>query len=378
MSVKSVVTFKAGHFKFSDKYDAGALESRFVEARVLKETVADLPILPRIAAKLDKETIRKSIFSTAALEGNPLSEDEVGRLLEQDDLTAAKQRADMEVKNLQQAYPLIRQLSAPDKPLLITEDMVRDLHRTITQGIDHDINTPGSYRDQQVRVGNKDHGGVYVPPKILPDIQKLMAEFIPWINHEDLLGEPPPVRAALAHYHLALIHPFGDGNGRTARLIEAAVLYSQGVRFVPEMMSNYYYDHPDDYYWAFSLARKNKAHDLTAFVEFVQKAFIEGLYALKEKISHYIRVLTLSEHYWLLRETRDISKRQYELLRLLIGREEPFTLNDLFKTTPFLLLYSEVSTRTARRDLAKLTAMNLLIKGEDGSHALNPMALDNR
>lgn len=376
MAVKKVVTFKAGHFRFSDIYDAAALSEAVVEARVLTTTVAELPVLPSLAAKLDEEVIRRSIFSTAALEGNPLSEEEVGRVLEAADATEFKERAEIETANLKKAYRISRGLDYSGGEIQLSEGLVKQIHQTLTAGIESKVNRPGRYREGMVKVGYKDHGGIYTPPKILDDIKKLMSEFIAWINSDDLLGLPPPIRAALAHYHLGLIHPFGDGNGRTARLVEAIILQSQGLRWVPEMMSNYYYQKPDDYYWAFSLARKNRQHDVTPFVEFVLRAFVGSLYEIRDKVTFFIRLFAVRDYLAFIRKERNITQRQYDLLLALLENMVSFNIDDLFKRSPFDILYRQVSLRTAQRDLAKLTRMGLLTKDPQGAYSLNLGVLD--
>lgn len=139
---------------------------------------------------------------------------------------------------------------------------------------------PGQYRNHIVKVGNADHGNVYTPPKCLADIENLMREFLEWINSDSITSLNPILRAGLAHYNMGLIHPFGDGNGRTARLIEALLMKSSGIRYVPIMLSNFYYAHINEYCRAFSLTRKDKEHTVTTFLEFVLKGVIESLYAI--------------------------------------------------------------------------------------------------
>jgi len=269
--VKKVLTFKSGQFIFSRRYDSTALDRLLVEARVLRETVADLPVLPRMASKLEEEVIRRAIHSTAALEGNPLSEEDVGRVLSEADQKKARSRAEQEVINLKTAYLASQLMRLPIGPWLLEEETIRQIHESVTTNINYGNSIPGSYRDYKVTVGDSHHGGVYTPPKILPDIQNLMREFIAWINSEALLAEEPVIRAALAHFHLAKIHPFGDGNGRTARLVEALCLRAHGLGHIPAMLSNYYYRHMDDYYWAFSRSERNREHDVTPFVKFIDR-----------------------------------------------------------------------------------------------------------
>jgi Fic family protein len=242
--------------------------------------------------------------------------------------------------------------------------------------IAHEHNVPGRYRDHLVKVGDKEHGGVYTPPKILKDVQTLMTEFIAWINGGELMQEEPPVRAALAHYHLGLIHPFGDGNGRAARLVEALVLQAQGIGHLPVMLSNYYYTHVDDYYWAFTRSQRGKDHDVTPFVEFVLKAFIAALYELKSKMTHAIRKLAMRDFLVLRRQNKLITQRQHDLLVLLLDSDKPFSLADLQTQPLFQVLYRAVSERTARRDIQRLLDHGLLLPDKPGQYRLNLRGLD--
>jgi len=118
---------------------------------------------------------------------------------------------------------------------------------------------------------------IYTPPKCLADIENLMKEFIEWINSNEVIGLDRFIRASLAHYHLGLIHPFGNGNGRTIRIIEAVFLRTSGIKYVPTMLSNYYYKKVDDYYTAFSQARNNTNNDITVFIKFMLEGVIESL-----------------------------------------------------------------------------------------------------
>ncbi|MDY6851503.1 MAG: Fic family protein, partial [Thermodesulfobacteriota bacterium] len=217
--VKKVMTLKSGKFIFSRKYSQEKLLGLLVEARVLYQTVGDLPILPKLAAQLKEEVIRRSIFGTAAIEGNPLTEEEVGLIISEADQTKETDRARTEIRNLKTAYDITNGLGWAEAASELDEEVIRKIHKTITLGIEHKYNVPGQYRNIRVEVGDRGHGGVYVPPKCLPDIEKLLKEFIVWINSGEVTALEPPIRAALAHYYLALIHPFGDGNGRTARIV---------------------------------------------------------------------------------------------------------------------------------------------------------------
>ena len=376
-SVKKVMTFKSGKFAFSASYDRVGLIPLIIEAKVLRQAVEDLPVLPAVASSLEEEAIRRSIFSTAALEGNPLDEKQVADVLQQNHEDAHREQAEREIYNLKVAYLACQKWKITEDKFRISEKLIKSIHKTITEGIEHPSNTPGAYREHSVKVGNREHGGVYTPPKIRPDIEKLMEEFISWINGESLLNEEPLIRAALAHFHFAAIHPFADGNGRTARLLESVILRADGVRYVPAMLSNFYYKHMDEYYWAFSRSERNKENNLTPFIQFVLQAFIASLREIQEKLTTVIRQFAMRDYIFFLRNKKEITQRQADLLNLLIEHPRSFLLQDLFNETIFKALYRDVTERTARRDLAKLKEKGLLNQENAKLYRLNLHLLDH-
>ena len=383
--VRKILTFKSGEFVFSRKF-SGDIPYKLIEAKVLLRTVIDLPILPNLVAKIEEEVIIKSIFGTAAIEGNPLTEEKVAEILSKlkPEGSEKLKQAEKEIINLKYAYdfittmPVTMDLSFPNRqgllgaigPGALTEDIIKKIHSIVTKDIEHKYNIPGQYRNNIVKVGNEEHGGIYIPPKILEDIQKLMKEFIEWINREEFLELAPMIRAALAHYHLGLIHPFADGNGRTARLVEALLLRLSGIKYVPVMLSNFYYRNIDDYFRAFSNSINNKENDVTSFLKFGFKGLIESLNEIKDRITFYIRKFSLRHYYDLLRKEGDISQRQHDFLIMVLDHVKSFALKDLHIVSPFSILYSKVSARTAIRDLKKLCDKKLLTV-KDGKYELN-------
>jgi len=371
-SVIKIPTFKSGNFVFSSRYDRTELDPKIYGLTLLYKTVISLPVLPEWSTRFNAEIIKKSIFGTAALEGNPLSEEDVGKIIEDKEKKEVVQRAEQEIINLKTLYETIRQQEPTDQPAKLEESSIRKKHKAITKDIDYVTNIPGTYRNHKVMVGNKDHGGVYIPPRCLPDIQDLMKEFCTWINNKEIMGLDAIVRAALAHYHLGLIHPFGDGNGRTARVIEASLLHLSGIRLVPAMLSNYYYRNIDDYFWAFSLARKNKDHDVTPFIRFVLDGVMDSLQEIERGVVSYLRQLLMRDYLAFLRKAKTITQRQNDLIDTILhsGPYAEITLQDLTNTSPYKALYRGISERTARRDLQKLCDLLLLLQ-EQGKYKLN-------
>lgn len=374
---KKVDTFKSGPFTFSLNYDQRKIGDALIEAHVLFLTIREIPILPALASQLEDELIRKSIFGTAAIEGNPLSEEAVQNILTEEQKIKATQKAEKQIQNLKKAYSIIRETPISIKPLLLSEDVIKKMHAIITEGSEDEKNAPGRYRNHIVKVGNEEHGGIYTPPKIFDDIQNLMKEFIEWINSPELLDKDPVIRAVLIHYYLALIHPFGDGNGRTSRAIEAMMLRAAGFRFVYNMLSNFYYKHIDEYFWAFSLSERNADADITPFLEFHLKGLIESLEGIRTRIFSMIRKFTLKDYYSFLRKKRKITQRQYDLINMLLGTTKSFVLKDLFEDEQLKIIYRKTSERTARRDIKNLLEQRLLKQTQETSrYQLNPHVIE--
>jgi Fic family protein len=370
--VFKVPTFKAGYFAFSRKYAEEKIGHLVFGARILYETIKDLPILPDFASRLQEEVILKSIFGTAAIEGNPLSEEKVSELLAQPEGTDYVKKAEVEIINLREAYNFLRIIPPLSGPKLINEAEIKDMHGIITKNLESEKNTPGAYRNHLVQVGDAEHGGVYTPPKIRKDIETLMRAYVVWLNGSDMLTLTAPIRAALAHFHLGQIHPFGDGNGRTARLLEAYLMQAAGIKYVPPLLSNYYYRNIDEYYRVYSRSIRNKENDRTDFLEFVLNGLIESLKEIKGKITFFIRLLTLKDFYGILRNKKEITQRQFDFLMMMLETFKPIPASEVARSTPYSILYRGKSDRTLKRDLKKLTDKNFILYDQNGGlYSLN-------
>lgn len=366
------MTFKSGKFYFSEQFDHQKINELLIRAIVLNETIVDLPILPKLSSRLEPEIMYSSISGTAAIEGNPITEEDVKRIAEGQEVEGYTKKDKQEIINLIKAYSLLSDIDSTDNPFILTEDLICELHKIITDQVPDEHNILGQYRNGIVYVGDKAHGGIYTPPKILDDIRNLMKEFVSWINSDEIMKTDPFIRAAIAHYHFCIIHPFWDGNGRTARLIEAIILQAANIKYVPKELSNFYYRNVDNYYIAFSKSIKLKK-DVTPFLEFFLNAAVNSLTKIKESIVYFIRIFSLREYYTFQKQQRIITKRQFDLLSLLLDYPVNFTFNikSLLSGPPFSFLYNKVSTQTARRDLIKLSRMNLIVLDNEGKYRLN-------
>ena len=360
------MTFKTGKCIFSCAYDTAEIQPKHIEAHVLYGSVLDLPILPNIAARIKEDLIRRSIFGTAAIEGNRLTEEGVGQVLAKTSREALLDNAEREIGNLKAMYRLLGQGGGGSDGYSVDEALIKGIHEGRTRDLDYYHNVPGAYRNEIVKVGDANHGGVYTPPKTLADIEMLMTTFVRWINSEEMLGGDQLLRGALAHYYLAKIHPFQDGNGRTARFVDALILDRAGFHYLPQAMSNYYYRHLDDYFFAFSLSQQKKDRsDITPFVALYLDGVIHCVTEIKDQVIFAIRRLTLKDFYDFQRTQRIITQRQHDLLHIQLETFTSFSLLELFSNPIFKHLYAHVSESTARRDIKKLRDMGYIRKKED-------------
>lgn len=364
--VSKKVTATSKVFMFSDLYDKKTLGDALSRAVILNTTISDIPMLPQQASDMDSDIITTSITGTASIDGNPYTEDDIRNEIDKLSTKNYSDNHKIEIQNLISAYNSLENFEHSGDKFIVTEEFIKELHLYLTKELTYNGNTPGAYRDRLVKVGSQELGGVYRPPASKNDIEQLMGSFIEWINSEELLAASPFVRAALAHYHLSLIHPFFAGNGRTARLLEAYILHAANIRHVSKMLAGYYYRNTDRYFLAFSKA-KRKSKDTTPFLQFVLEAVNACLDELKNRVYGCLYDLTMREYLNIMKTDGDLNERQYELVMLMMEEDADISLPRLQTDKPFVYLYKGVTEQTARRDIKKLCDINLL-KSEDGKN----------
>jgi len=260
--------------------------------RILAATV-QVPWIPA----LQKDTRLRNTHSSTAIEGNPLTLEQVRAVEEGRDLAGVTGRAKREVLNYFAALRFIeRNLK---KSPLTHEEMLR-LHKIIADQV-MDQGTAGRYRMIRVRVGR------YVPPPV-EDVSGLMFELLEWWNMES--GKQSPViSSAIIHHRFESIHPFPDGNGRMGRALALWELYRRGfdTHHIFSVDEFYWEDRPR-YYRALDLVRQ-QGDDLTSWLEYAA----EGLRVTLEKV--WTRVQRLSAESG--REKLVLRPKQEQLLQML-------------------------------------------------------------
>ena len=186
--------------------------------------IVNLTVLPpQVVERLREQARVRSTHYSTRIEGNRLTLAEAEQVVREGKRFAGRERDVREVQNYYRALQQVEEWAEQQTP--ITEELIRRLHALIFSGL---RSKPTPYRDGQNVIRDLASGAViYLPPEAA-DVPGLMHSLVEWIARAEREGVPAPVIAGLAHYQFVTIHPFYDGNGRTARALATLVLYRQG------------------------------------------------------------------------------------------------------------------------------------------------------
>ena len=364
-------------FNFEYRYHVDGLLAMLVAVEANKEAALNLILQPSWRLQLDRLNRVRAVYGTTALEGNPLSEAEVSKQLEILDEQGERAleaprltREQIQILNSSVAQGWTKQRFQPGCPPLEVSDILK-MHQILTRQSDTKDNIPGKFRTWEVTVGSPEAGGVH---KGAPhaQIEQLMEGFVRFVNSRRLQAEHPVIRALLAHFFLVTIHPFGDGNGRVSRLVEAAILFQNGYNVHGFYgLSNYFYRHELQYKTSLQRCRVAIPFDVTGIVNFGLEGFSQELRGInnfvKTKLNRvvYRDMLVRNFNTRIGPRRRLLNQREYNLLHFLITTTEP---TDPFSSVPsrrvsFTELrssdyvtgaYRKVTQRTFYRELSRL------------------------
>jgi len=258
----------------------------------IQSAVVDLAWVPA----LQKDTRTRNVHASTAIEGNPLTLDQVRALEEGRELSASSTRHKREVLNY---FAGLRYVEKNAAKKTIRHAEILGLHR-ILAGEVMDQGEAGKYRMIAVRVGQ------YRPPPA-DAVSGLMFEFLEWWNTASKKLSPV-LSSAILHYRFEAIHPFADGNGRTGRALALWELYRRGFDTHHIFsVDEYYWEDRPKYYAALDGVRQ-AGEDLSAWLEYCAA----GLRQTLERA--WLRIQTLQVKST---EKLVLRPRQEQLLHLL-------------------------------------------------------------
>ena len=334
----------------------------------LADVIRGIPIPPPVQKRLDRLNILRAVRGTTGIEGTELSEDEVGRIMDSPPdhpaLGAGREREEQEARNANELMVYVGEYLRRYPAARISEPLVCDFHRILTQGIGYPYNEPGRYRNHSVNVG------VYRPPPTGERVRELMAEFVRWSNMGPPVSWDPVLQAIVAHFYVVSIHPFGDGNGRTSRAVESFMLYKAGVNVRGYYsLANYYYQNRSQYIENLNLVQVRGETDLTPFVAFALRGLVQELETVHEEVLAEVRIIAFRDY---AREILSTARRLgtpagERQLRFLIGLGDgSVSLREIRAGSNTLSgLYRNVTNRTLARDINALKQQGLIIADGD-------------
>ena len=340
------------------------------------EHIASTPLKPAVANQMHRVYLAKGAQATTAIEGNTLSiqevQDEIEGKLE---LPPSKEYLGKEISNIVAAYNSIGTNLLDGKSSDLSCATLNEFNKMVLDGLEVENGViPGVIRTHPVGVSGARYRGA--PAE---DCEYLTDKLCDWINNglkarsetENIASGV--IRAIAAHVYIAWIHPFGDGNGRTARLVEFQILLASGVTTpAAHLLSNYYNETRQLYYKRLDESSKSGG-DLTSFIEYAIAGYLESLKSQLKIITEQVLTVTWENYiHETFRNSTKIADERRRQLALDISRQffhgNTVTLAGIRGvSTRIAEHYAGKTSRAVSRDTKELIAKGLISIAKDGS-----------
>ena len=353
------------------------------QAVALCRHIGSAALPPGNARDMQKLYLVKGVQATTAIEGNTLSADQIrARIDGQLDLPLSQEYLGKEVDNVARACSAIAHGIIRDEPLRLSPEWIAECNRQVLRGLDEHLEDgviPGEIPLHAVGVGR--YRGA---PR--EDCEYLLERLCAWLEGEldlSLLADRQAnqiataiLHAILAHLYIAWIHPFGDGNGRTARLVEFMLLARAGVPLTSaQLPSNHYNLTRAEYYRQLDRASGANAGrgDPIGFILYALQGLVDGLEEQRDYIDG-IQLMIAWQNFVFARfrqERRSPAlNRRRELVLALTDQQEPVPRTALRHVGPAVAeLYAGKTDKTLTRDINWLLKQDLIERQPGGYRA---------
>ncbi len=265
-------------YSISDK-----ILKNIAEIEEIRTRISDSYILPTREAEMRYRATVEATHSSTSIEGNPLNAEQIKAVLSGKPLLVRNEYAKIEVKNYKKALDYISKYNLST----ITADTILTVHKILTKRL-LDETRSGKWRKNPVYIEDQDGNTVYTAVEAKYVSEKIN-DLISWL-HVNTLNIHPVIIAALLHHELVTIHPFADGNGRTARIITALFLKTALYDFRSSLVLDSYYstDRPA-YYQALHNTQgptfnSTRQFDLSAWLEYFVEGFLVSAKVLETEV----------------------------------------------------------------------------------------------
>ena len=311
-------------------------------------------------------------MATTAIEGGPLDESEVGALMAGRRVPPSRDPQATEVMNVVAAARTLLDELAAGTATPVTADLLLRMHGLIGADLGDRLDAePGQYR-----TGGR--GGRYTAPSA-GDVPGLIEGVFEWLGREFPRSGPDgefsqaAVRALVTHVYVLWIRPFGDGNGRTARLLEAYILAAAGTPAIAShLLTDFYYETRREYFR--HLEQSSRDRSLTSFIAYAVEGLRDGLERVHGAVGeanfavawhNFVRARLAG----LDLRKRSVLERRTELM-LAMPLDGSVDLDEVaVLDAETAQLYGGLSRRTLRRDLRFLVGTGLLTGSEEAFSA---------
>jgi len=334
--------------------------------------INNTPILPHHYKKLMQIALMKGAQATTAIEGNTLSDEEIQKILNNQKLPPSKEYQETEVKNILTAYNELRnELLNGGDCHLISKSLLFRFHKMVGQNLgEHFAAIPGRLRNSDVIVGR------YRCPDYR-DVPVLLDNLCNWLQQEFKFGQKEQtfsevvIQAIITHVYIEWIHPFGDGNGRTGRLVEYYILLRGGnPDIASHILSNYYNLTRTEYYRQIEKATENR--NLSEFIEYALRGFKDGLEQILEVIQKSQLEITWKKLIYskfdnIRGNRREETFKRQRTLALELPIDTEFTIANIpTLSIKLAFTYANKTEKTIQRDIEKLIELELVKKSTHG------------
>lgn len=328
-----------------------------------KAIIDNAALVPAWEARFRDDAMLRTVHFGTKIEGNELTQEQAQQVVRMDrdattqEVTAktgiiARDRDIKEVINYRNVIAWIDRQEDKHLHNIFSEETLKTLHRLTMEGL-YEERYVGSYRDKQVVVKSATDGNIAFRPPASVEIPYLVKDFFEWLGSPQANHIHPVLKAAITHYQLVYIHPFIEGNGRTARAVALLVLYALGYDFKKFFSIEHYFDSDvEAYYQALLTVQQNPSQDMTYWLEYFCYGVAVEIDKIKSQVQKLSKDLKLKKE---LGQQVALSERQIILLELLQNQGE-ISSGDAQHVLP------NVSVDTVLRDLKDLISKGVVKK----------------
>lgn len=352
------------------------------EAKALLDTLGGMPVLPEVQEELYSVYLARGALATVAIEGNTLTEEQARAQVRGSlHLPSSQEYLAQEIQNVIDACDDIKRRLVEHGVAKLSPERIEEFNGEVLQGGIPlaDGAVPGRFRrpGEDVVVSGVGYRGL--PGRY---VRQAMSHLCEWLSSSDFHTDRADLeipfailKSIVAHLYIAWIHPFGDGNGRTARLVEYYLLLCAGAPDVAaHLLSDHYNKTRADYYRQLARSSQSGGNPIP-FCAYAARGFADGLKEQIEFIKAQQLEIVFGGHVRdVLRDmSPDRTERQRTLVMALAERwPKPAARSEIRYLTPALAkMYAHTTEKTVTRDLTTLTDKNLITHERRGQVKAN-------